>query len=432
MTRSPAAGHATAQRGWATGPLSPVETAAARRLGDAVDTAELKRTWALAESLGDEVPLFFYSHLFLTHPELRSMFPVSMATQRDRLVGALGRIVSNVDELDEVTEFIQQLGRDHRRFEVIAAHYNHVGASLLATLKHFLGEGWTPDVAGDWADAYGVIASVMVQAAEASEDSSPSSWPAEVTAVERRGLDIAVIQVRPEPQLPYQPGQSVAVEIPARPRLWRYLSPANAPRRDGSIEFHVQMVPGGQVSSTMVRSLRVGETVRLGAAVGQELTLDEDERHRDLIMVAGGTGLAPLRAHLERIDQEWQSTGQAPQVQLFHGARLPWSLYENRLLQNLARRPWFTYTPVVSDDPSYPGRKGLVGDAAADSGSLRGRLALVCGSPQMVRHTVSRLRAGGIAHADVRFEQFATLDEDSHAEHHHTHDPQPAGLPHGD
>lgn len=393
-----------------------------------MDTAALKQTWAAAQSLGDEVPLYFYSHLFLTHPELRSMFPVSMATQRDRLVGALGRIVSNVDELDEVSEFIQQLGRDHRRFEVIAAHYNHVGASLLATLKHFLGEAWTSELAADWAEAYGIIATVMVQAAEASEDSSPSSWRAEVTGVERRGLDVSVIQVHPEPDLPFQPGQSLAMEVPARPRLWRYYSPANAPRRDGSIELHVQMVPGGQVSSTIVRSLKVGETVRLGAPVGQELTLDEDERHRDLIMVAGGTGLAPLRAHLERIDQEWQSTGRAPRVQLFHGARLPWGLYENRLLQSLAGRPWFTYTPVVSDDPSYPGRKGWVGDAAAESGPLHGLLALVCGSPEMVRHTVSRLRARGIAHEDVRFEQFATLDEDSHTEHHHEHEPQSSGL----
>jgi len=83
----------------------------------------------------------------------------------------------------------------------------------------------------------------------------------------------------------------------------------------------------------------------------------------------------------------------------------------------------------VSDDPSYPGRKGLVGDAAGERGSLHGRLALVCGSPEMVRHTVSRLRAGGIARSDIRFEQFATLDEDSHDLHHHTHDPEPARLP---
>ncbi len=331
-----------------------------------MDTAALKETWALAESLGDEVPLFFYSHLFVSHPELRGMFPVSMATQRDRLVGALGRIVSSVDQLDEVVGFIQQLGRDHRRFEVIAAHYNAVGASLLATLKHFLGERWTDEVAAGWAEAYGVIATVMVQAAEASELTSPAYWMGHVTAVERRSLDIAVIQVRPEPALAFVPGQSVAVEVPSRPRLWRYLSPANAPRADGSIEFHVQMVPGGQVSNDIVRSLQVGETLRLGAPVGQELTLDEGERERDLIMVAGGTGLAPLRAHLEQIDRDWQSTGRAPRVQLFHGARLPWNLYENRLFQNLAGRPWFTYTPVVSDDPSYPGRKGLIGDVAAE------------------------------------------------------------------
>lgn len=394
-----------------------------------MDTAALKQTWAAAESLGDEVPLFFYSHLFLSHPELRSLFPVSMATQRDRLVGALGRIVSSVDELDEVVGFIEQLGRDHRRFEVIAANYNAVGASLLATLEHFLGDGWTDEVAADWAEAYGLIATVMVTAAEAAESTSPAWWTGHVTAVDRRGMDLAVIQVRPEPHLPFVPGQSVAVEIPSRPRLWRYLSPANAPRADGSLEFHIQMVPGGQVSSSMVRSLEVGETIRIGAPVGQELTLDEDERQRDLVMVAGGTGLAPLRAHLERIDLDWQATGRAPRVHLFHGARLPWNLYENRLLKNLSARPWFTYTPVVSDDPSYPGRKGLVGDAAAEGETLHGRLALVCGSPEMVRHTVSRLRSGGIARTDVRFEQFATLDEDSHDLHHHTHDPEPARLP---
>jgi NAD(P)H-flavin reductase/hemoglobin-like flavoprotein len=391
-----------------------------------VNTAALKQTWALAETLGDEVPLYFYSHLFLSHPELRSMFPVSMATQRDKLVGALGRIVSGVDQLDEVTGLIQQLGRDHRRFEVVASHYDAVGVSLLATLKHFLGDAWTEELAADWAAAYGLIATVMVQAAEESEQTSPASWNGQVLAVERRSLDVAVIQVLPEPTLPFEPGQAMAVEIPARPRLWRYLSPANAPRSDGTLEFHVQLVPGGQVSGAMIRSLAVGHSVRLGAPVGQELTLGEDERGRDLLMIAGGAGLAPLRAHLERIDQHWQTTGQAPQVHLFHGARVPWNLYENKLLRDLTVRPWFTYTPVVSGDPSYPGRKGLVGEIAADDSARPGLLALVCGSPDMVRHTVSRLRNAGMPSTDIRFEQFATLDEDSHALHHHTQNPQPA------
>ena len=104
-----------------------------------MDTAALKDSWELVAKSGDEVPLYFYSHLFLTRPDLRSMFPISMANQRDKLVGALGRIVSNVDQLDDVTEFIQQLGRDHRRFAVVAEHYNAVGASLLATLSKAVG-----------------------------------------------------------------------------------------------------------------------------------------------------------------------------------------------------------------------------------------------------------------------------------------------------
>jgi NAD(P)H-flavin reductase/hemoglobin-like flavoprotein len=390
-----------------------------------VNTAALKETWAAAESLGDEVPLYFYSHLFLSHPELRSMFPVSMATQRDRLVGALGRIVSRVDELDEVTGFIQQHGRDHRRFEVIAVHYDAVGISLLATLKHFLGAAWTEELAADWAAAYGLIAMVMVQAAEESEATTPAAWAGHVLAVDRRSIDVAVIQVMPDPALPFEPGQAMALEIPARPRLWRYFSPANAPRADGTLEFHVQLVPGGQVSGTMIRSLAVGDTLRVGAPVGQELTLGEHERARELLMIAGGAGLAPMRAHLERIDQHWQATGEAPRVHLFHGARVPWNLYEAKLLRDLTGRPWFTYTPVVSGDTSYPGRQGLVGDVAAEA-ARPGLLALVAGSPDMVRHTVARLRGAGLPSTDIRYEQFATIDDGSHASHHDTLNPQPA------
>nr|WP_236778975.1 globin domain-containing protein [Agromyces seonyuensis] len=387
----------------------------------------MKHTWSLAESLGDEVPLFFYSHLFYTHPEIRSMFPVAMATQRDRLVGALGRIVSKVDQLDEVVAFIQQLGRDHRRFEVIAEHYDAVGLSLLTTLKHFLGELWTAELAADWAAAYGVIATTMVQAAEESERTSPASWAGHVTAVERRSMDVAVVHVRPEPDLPFEPGQSFAVESPYTPRMWRYLSPANAPRADGSLEFHVQLVPGGQVSAAIVRQLQVGDVLRLGAAVGNELTLREEDHGRDLVLVAGGTGFAPLRAHLERIDHEWQATGYAPNVRLFHGARVPWNLYEHPLLQRLNARPWFTYTPVVSEDPSYPGRTGLIGDVVVADGVAPGSLVMVCGSQSMVQHTVARLRAYGVPASDLRFELFARLDDVGTAPH--TGLPDPASQP---
>jgi hemoglobin-like flavoprotein len=74
-------------------------------------------------------------------------------------VAALGAVVSNIDEIDNVVPLLEQLGRDHRRFSV---HYTAVGASLLATLQHFLGRLWMPDLADTWTQAYGLVAKVRL------------------------------------------------------------------------------------------------------------------------------------------------------------------------------------------------------------------------------------------------------------------------------
>jgi NAD(P)H-flavin reductase/hemoglobin-like flavoprotein len=381
-----------------------------------MDTAALKSSWELVAKSGDDVPLFFYSHLFLAHPELRSMFPISMSAQRDKLVGALGRIVSNVDDLPEVVPFIQQLGRDHRRFSVVADHYTAVGASLLATLKHFLGATWTDELASDWAAAYGEIARVMVEAAEQSEETSPAWWDAEVVDSQRRTMDVTVLQIRPEQPYSYLPGQSFAMEIPQRPRLWRYYTPANAPREDGTIELHVQRIDGGQVSGPLIRTVSPGDTVRLGAPIGDRLTLG-DHDGQDLMMVAGGTGLAPFSALLEQIDRRWQAQAAVPDVHLFHGVGVPWNLYERERLNELsATRSWFEYTEVVSDDPSYPGARGLIGSVAATDGPWNGRTALVCGGPPMVAHTIKELTNAGMPAGDIRYEEFHHVDDAGRAD----------------
>src|SRR5439155_5449289 len=131
-----------------------------------MDAARLHNSWDLVASHGDQVPLFFYSTLFLAHPDTRDLFPVGMAAQRDRLVGALGRPVSQVDRAADLVPFLEQLGRDHRKFAVQAEHYPAVGAALLATLAHFLGPQWTDELAQDWSDAYTLVAQIMTTAAE--------------------------------------------------------------------------------------------------------------------------------------------------------------------------------------------------------------------------------------------------------------------------
>lgn len=130
-----------------------------------VDARELKDNFALVAANGIDVAEYFYADLFARSPQLRPMFPAAMARQHEVLLAALSQIVASVDDPDALVPFLQDLGRRHHGFGVIADHYTPVGASLLATLAHFSGAAWNADLERDWTAAYGVVAQVMTEAA---------------------------------------------------------------------------------------------------------------------------------------------------------------------------------------------------------------------------------------------------------------------------
>jgi NAD(P)H-flavin reductase len=365
-----------------------------------VDVERLKRSWAHVAGYGDQVPLRFYSRLFVAAPQTRELFPLSMVAQRDRLVTALGHTVSNVDNLDRLVPYLQQLGRDHRRFGAVAEHYGPVGDALLATLADFLGKEWTPDLAQDWAEAYALVARTMTDAADQAARYTPPWWSAEVIGHERRTFDIAIVTVQPDQAYDFVPGQSLAVETVFRPRIWRYYSPANAPRDDGSIELHVRRVPGGQVSGALVDLVQKGDLVHLGAPIGFRLTLAPDG-DPDLLLVASGTGLAPLKAVVEQVAAGPVVAGR--QVSLFVGARTKRELYDVDGLRELeARHPWLTVTPVLSDQDE-------LGAIAVGTDSWRGRDVYICGNDEVVASTVQLLHESGCPPERVHFEGFQGL-----------------------
>lgn len=368
-----------------------------------VDTRRLQENFDHVVRVGgDEVGLWFYSHLFVNYPETRAMFPMSMGRQRDRLVTALGRIVSQVDRVESLVPYLAQLGREHRKFEAVAAHYPAVGASLVATLAHFSAEQWSEELSVDWQTAYRLVAQTMIEAADESARYQPPWWDAVVVENDRRYFDVAVLRIRPEHRLDYHPGQSISVETVLRPKQWRYYSPANAPRPDGTIDLHVQVVDGGPVSTALVNSAAPGDRVRLGAPMGTALTLPQPAGP-DLLLIAGGTGLAPLKALIEQV----AAGGGQRRVHLFHGAQTGYALYDLPGLQKIAaEHPWLTVTPVVSDDPLYEGHRGLVGEFAARSRDWSRHEVYVCGSKPMVRSTASRLREVGLADHQIHFDTF--------------------------
>lgn len=363
----------------------------------------IRDSFAAVEPRAEETARFFYAMLFRLAPQARELFPANMEVQRSRLLRALVHVVQMVDRPDELAPFLRQLGRDHRKFGVVLDHYEAVGVALLVAVRRYAGDAWTPAVEGAWANAYTLIATTMKEAA--SNDSGPAWWNATIVEHQRLSWDLAVVRMRPDQPVPYRAGQYVSVEVPQRPRLWRYLSPAGAPRPDGLLEFHVRAVKGGWVSRSIVGHSQLGDVWRIGPPMGR-LCVDR-RAGRDVIMVAGGTGIAPMRAMLEELSR-W---GDNPGVQVFFGGRTRADLYDLDTLHAMAAsNPWLTIIPVVEAEPGLAGAEhGTLADAVTRHGVWTEHDVLVCGSPAMIRSTVSRMLVAGTPLDRIRYDPF-TLD----------------------
>jgi NAD(P)H-flavin reductase len=189
------------------------------------------------------------------------------------------------------------------------------------------------------------------------------------------------------------------VECGERPRIWRYYSIANAPREDGTLDFHVRVVAGGAVSTVLVRG--TNSRLRLGPPIGTFMF--DAGSGREVVMAAGGTGLAPAKAIIERIS----GLDDAPDVHLFFGARTAAGLYDLASLEKMsAAWPWLTVTTAVSAEPDYRGERGNIPDVMARHGPWRDRDAYVCGSSAMVAATANRLEALGTPAERIYVEDF--------------------------
>ena len=345
---------------------------------------------------GLDVMEYFYARLFAASPESRSLFPTSMIAQRERAFAALGHLVSSLDNQPGCEEMLGRIGRAHRRFGVTDRHYPAFFAALLDTAEHYIGEDWTPETATAWQVAIGYISATMKAAAAADARVAPPWWIAEIVSHELRSPGVAVIRLRPSQPLPYQAGQYVQVQVTKWPRVWRPYSLAAAPRPNGLLELHVKAVPGGMVSNTLVYHSDVGDNVLLGPAEGAMTLTDSG---RDLLCVAGGTGLAPLKAIIE-LALAAPSTGRTRKIILFVGARQHFDLYDLEDLQLLESAcPSLRVLPVLSDEPGYGGLTGMLPDVVSTRGevSTRGLFesseAYICGPAQMVSRTAALLSA---------------------------------------
>ncbi|MCK0175537.1 FAD-binding oxidoreductase [Mycolicibacterium sp. F2034L] len=353
----------------------------------------------------DELIAAFYARWFATDPAVRDLFPPDMARQRavfaQAVTWVLGELIARRSQ--EPIAFLAQLGRDHRKYGVTAQHYQSLGEALHATFRSRLENRWDDRLAGAARDAIALCVGVMSGAAEA--EGGPPFRDGTVIEHHRLTRDVSLIRLQLDSPLAYHPGQYVTVQVPQWPRRWRYLSPSIPSEPGGGIEFHVRSVPGGMVSTAIVNETRPGDRWRLSNPHGG-LAVDRDGG--DVLMVAGSTGLAPLRALI----MDMTRFGDNPRVHLFFGGRFPCDLYDLKTLWQIAStNPWLSVTPVseyatdppwARDFPDVTPPRGLhvrqtgrLPKVVTRYGGWGDRQILICGSAAMTTATKAALTAKG-------------------------------------
>lgn len=358
-----------------------------------------------------------YTRWFATDLSARDLFPPDMHTQRKAFGHALSWLCDELiaQRAEEPVGFLAQLGRDHRKYGVTEQHYVTLHDAMLDTLRAALADYWDRRLAEAVTDVVTLIIGVMSGAADA--ETTPPFCDGSVLEHLRPSRDVSVIRLKMDHPLSYHPGQYLPVQVPQWPRRWRYLSPAIPADPAGYVEFHVRSVPGGMVSTTIVGETAPGDRWRVANPHGG-LHVDRDDG--DVLMIAGRTGLAPLRALIMDMTQFTEN----PRVHLFFGAKYPCELYDLRTLWEIAStNTWLSVTPVseLNFDPpwarDYPDvtpprglhvrQLGTLPEVVTQYGSWSDRQILICGGPEMVSNTKSALLAKGTPGERIRHDPVA-------------------------
>lgn len=210
--------------------------------------------------------------------------------------------------------------------------------------------------------------------------------PTRVSLMEKKSADVILLKL----QLPandnfnYHAGQYV--EFMLRDGARRSYSMANAPHlraASGALELHIRHIPGGLFTDQVFTSLKEKEILRIEGPFGS-FYLREDSA-KPIILLASGTGFAPLKAMLEQM----QFKGITRPTTLYWGGRRPQDLYMSDWVnQKLTEMPQLRFVPVISNallEDAWTGRTGFVHQAVLqDLHDFSAYQVYACGVPIMV------------------------------------------------
>ncbi|MBF4209247.1 2Fe-2S iron-sulfur cluster binding domain-containing protein [Pseudomonas donghuensis] len=229
-----------------------------------------------------------------------------------------------------------------------------------------------------------------------------ASYQASISAVRQLSDSTIALSIKGEAlsRLAFLPGQYVNLGVPGSEQTRAYSF--SSLQKDGEVSFLIRNVPGGLMSSFLTGLAKAGDSMTLAGPLGSFYLR---EIRRPLLLLAGGTGLAPFTAMLEKIAEE----GSEHPLHLIYGVTNDFDLVElDRLQAFAARIANFSFSACVANPESQHPLKGYVTQHIEPRHLNEGDVDVyLCGPPLMVEAVSQYIREQGITPANFYYEKFA-------------------------
>jgi benzoate/toluate 1,2-dioxygenase reductase subunit len=200
-----------------------------------------------------------------------------------------------------------------------------------------------------------------------------------VESAEEVARDVFRLVVRPRVQARFLPGQYVNIAVPGSGAARSY-SFANAPETEGRAEFYVRRLPQGAMSDWLSSGKAAGAETTISAPMGQFFLRRPDA---PMLMVAGGTGLAPMLSMLRHLAA--QPERKPPRITLLYGTNAPEEMFAADELAALAGQlPLEVRRAAVTAGNGFVGATGYVTDLMSADTLDAQTDCYLCGPPAMV------------------------------------------------
>ena len=285
------------------------------------------------------------------------------------------------------------------------------------------------------------LSDLVIEAREirAAEGIPIRIMPCRVMKLDRLAPDVMQLSLKlaEGQRLQFLAGQYIDILLSGNQR--RSFSLATAPHADELLQLHVRHVPGGLFSEQVFTTMKERDLLRFQGPLGTFFLREDSDvqgstnagrsQHpasrgistsmyvtgdrksgaadRPVILVAGGTGFAPIKSILDHAFAQ----GTTPPLHLYWGVRARRDLYLHDLPQAWAREhAHFRYTPVLSEPLSedhWSGRSGWVHEAViADHPDLSRHEVYASGPPPMIEALKKAVKTHGLPDDRLYYDSF--------------------------